>query len=83
MQANNRKNEHILISSSLSSLFTAVLVNPIDIVKIRQQKIQEVFYKKKFFLNYIYLLKGEKLLPMRSQAIKRDEIFSFKIKQKF
>lgn len=51
MRANNRKNEHILISSSLSSLVTAVLVNPIDIVKIRQQKIQEVFFSKNFSKN--------------------------------
>lgn len=50
MQATDRKNQHVLISSSVSSLVMSILVNPIDIVKIRQQKIQEVFIKTKIFI---------------------------------
>lgn len=42
MTTQPRKSQNVLIASSASSVLSTLCVNPIDIVKIRQQKLPEV-----------------------------------------
>lgn len=42
-----RKPENVIISSSISSAIATFCINPIDLIKVRQQKMSDViiFYK--------------------------------------